>query len=71
MFARELAAAIDRFLDGLPAEDRFLFMRRYWYAEPLSGIASMAGLSPGAAAARLHRVRKKLKNYLKKEGVLV
>ena len=30
--AKELAEAIDRFLDTLSYEDRFLFMRRYWYA---------------------------------------
>ena len=33
--AKELAEAINRFLDTLSYEDRFLFMRRYWYAEAL------------------------------------
>ena len=69
--ARELAALINAFLDTLRYEDRYLFMRRYWYADPLREIARTAGMSYGAAAVRLHRVREKLRNYLLKEGVSV
>ncbi len=69
--AKELADCIDRFLDTLSYEDRYLFMRRYWYADPLQSIAGSAGMSCGAAAVRLHRVRKKLKTMLLKEGVHV
>ena len=46
-------------------------MRRYWYADPLPEIADMAGLSYGAAAVRLTRVKGKLKKLLLKEGVPV
>ncbi len=69
--ARELAGIIDGFLDTLPREDKFLFMRRYWFADPLPEIAEAAGMSYSAAAVRLHRVRKKLKKILLKEGVPV
>lgn len=69
--AKELAGIIDRFLDTLPYEEKFLFMRRFWYADPLPEIARMAGISYGAAAVRLHRVKAKLKKELLKEGVLV
>lgn len=69
--ARELAALINAFLDTLRYEDRYLFMRRYWYADSLREIARTAGMSYGAAAVRLHRVREKLRNYLLKEGVSV
>ena len=69
--ARELAALINAFLDTLRYEDRYLFMRRYWYADPLREIARTAGMSYGAAAVRLHRVREKLRKYLLKEGVSV
>ena len=69
--AKELSEIIGRFLDTLSYEDRFVFMRRYWYADPLPEIAGMAGMSYSAAAVRLHRVRKKLKKLLLKEGVLV
>ena len=69
--ARELAAGIDRFLDTLSYEDRFLFMRRYWYADSLPDAARMAGMRYGTAAVRLHRVKEKLKQHLQKEGLLV
>ncbi|MBR4579181.1 MAG: sigma-70 family RNA polymerase sigma factor [Oscillospiraceae bacterium] len=69
--ARELAAAIDRFLDGLEPLDRFLFMRRYWYSDSLGELAKLSAMSYGAVSVRLHRVKEKLKNYLLREGLLV
>lgn len=69
--ARELAGIINAFLDTLSYEDRFLFMRRYWYADPLPEAARMAGMRYNTAAVHLHRVREKLKKRLLKEGVLV
>ena len=69
--AKELAEIINRFLDTLSYEDKFVFMRRYWYADSLADIAKMAGMSYNSAAVRLHRVRGKLKKLLLKEGVLV
>ena len=69
--ARELAQLINRFLDSLAYEDKFIFMRRYWYADPLADIARMAGMSYGAASVRLHRTKTKLRNFLLKEGVHV
>ncbi len=69
--AKELAEIINRFLDTLPYEDKFVFMRRYWYADSISEIAGMAGMSYNAVAVRLHRVKRKLKKQLQKEGVHV
>ena len=69
--ARELAEIINRFLETLPYEDKFVFMRRYWYADSISEIAGMAGMSYNAVAVRLHRVKRKLKKQLQKEGVHV
>ncbi len=69
--AKELAESINAFLDTLPYEDKYLFMRRYWYADTLDEAARMAGIRYGTAAVRLHRVKEKLKQHLMKEGVLV
>ncbi len=69
--ARELAGLIDSFLDTLSYEDRFVFMRRYWYADSLEDIAKMSAMSYGSVSVRLHRVRNKLKKLLTKEGLLV
>lgn len=67
---KELAAYISRFLRELPYDDRYLFLRRYWYAEPVSEIAKTLRLSPHAVSVRLFRIREKLQRYLKKEGML-
>ena len=69
--AKELAAAIDAFLDTLDSVDKFVFMRRYWYADTLEDIAKASGLSYGTVSVRLHRVRNKLKKQLMKEALLV
>jgi RNA polymerase sigma-70 factor (ECF subfamily) len=69
--ADELASIINRFLDTLSYEDKFLFMRRYWFADSLADAAKMAGMSYNTAAVHLYRVKEKLKKQLLKEGVLV
>ena len=68
--ARELAGYINRFLKGLSYDDRYLFLRRYWYADPLSEIAKQMCLKPHAVSVRLFRLRKKLQTYLRKEGMI-
>lgn len=69
--ADALAEIISRFLDTLSYEDKFLFMRRYWFADSLPEAAKMAGMRYQTAAVHLHRVREKLRKQLLKEGVLV
>ena len=69
--AKELSAAISRFLDTVSYEDRFMFVRRYWYADAVSDIAAMMKTGSHRVSVRLSRTRKKLKDYLNKEGLLV
>ncbi len=69
--AKELGASINRFLSGLSKEDRFLFVRRYWYADSVRELAAETGSSPNRISVRLFRLREKLRNTLKKEGLLV
>ena len=68
--AKELSAAISRFLDTLGYKDRFCFLRRYWYGDPVSEIAAMAHISGHRVSVRLFRTREKLHHYLKREGLL-
>ena len=68
--AKEISAAISRFLDTLNYEDRFCFVRRYWYADPVSDIAAMTRLDSHRISVRLFRTREKLHRYLKEEGLL-
>ncbi len=68
--AKELGDAINRFLSTLQPEDRTLFVRRYWYAEPVAELAAQRRSSAGRISVRLFRLREKLRNTLSKEGFL-
>ena len=69
--AKELGAAINRFLRELSAEDRFLFVRRYWFADSPGDLAVLTKGSANRISVRLFRLREKLRNTLMKEGLLV
>ncbi len=64
----ELTAAIDAFLAALPTQRRVLFLRRYWYAEPIAAIALRWGKSEAAVTKALSRVRHELRDYLIQRG---
>ena len=68
--AKELSAAINRFLSSLSREDRFLFVRRYWYADSVTDLAAMTNGSANRISVRLFRLREKLRKTLVKEGFL-
>ncbi len=68
--AKELSSSINRFLSTLSQEDRFLFVRRYWYADSVSDLAAMTHGSVNRVSVRLFRLREKLRNTLVKEGFL-
>ena len=69
--AKELAEAINGFMATLNYSDRFIFTRRYWYSDPVKDIVKMAHSTTNSVTVRLFRIRKKLKLYLEKEGLLV
>ena len=62
-------AAIERFLQGLEAQERILFLRRYWWAEPVKTAAAYCGLSPQRAKSILERLRRDLRRELEKEEI--
>ena len=68
LLAGELEALINRFLASLPERERSVFLRRYFYVEPLKDIAGRYGLSLSNAKAILSRTRRKLRAFLKQEG---
>ncbi len=63
-----LRDALDRFVATLPEKTRVLFLRRYWYAMPLSEIAREASMKESSVATLMFRARRELKKHLKKEG---
>ena len=66
--ASELAELISRFLHSQDEKHRKVFVRRYWYGDPLSRIAELYGMNEKTVATYLFRTRNKLKEFLRKEG---
>ncbi|MBR7077866.1 MAG: RNA polymerase sigma factor [Clostridia bacterium] len=64
-----LSDIIDRFLRGCDAAARTVFILRYWHGFGEDEIALRTGLRRGGVHTSLARTRKRLKDYLKKEGV--
>ncbi len=71
MEASMLTEIIGRWLEVLPKEDRILFVRRYWYCDNLEWLAREYLTTANKLAGRLFRMRKKLKEELEKEGVII
>lgn len=69
--AYELTGYIEDFLDMLDKKSRVMFVRRYWYGEPVKIIAEEFGMTENRTSAKLLRVRKKLKMYLEKRWQIV
>lgn len=67
----ELEEAVNRFIQSLPKRDGDIFLRRYFFVDPVSVIAGQVGISERNCLVILSRTRKKLKDYLEKEGFTV
>lgn len=67
---REMLAAVDLFLQGLPQRQRDLFVRRYWYADDIAALSQMFHMTESHVTVTLSRIRKRLKKHLEKEGLL-
>jgi len=65
---RELTNAIDTFLSTLSVKKRGIFIRRYWYFDNISSIASHFGMTENNVSVTLNRIRLKLHNYLLERG---
>ena len=66
--AKELEQCIRLFVRALPKRERNVFVRRYFYTEPIAAIAQRYKLTESNALAILSRTRKKLKTHLTREG---
>ena len=63
-----LSDALNRFIWALPQRTRNIFVRRYFYMSPIAEIAKDFEMKESNVAMHLLRVRKKLEQFLKKEG---
>lgn len=66
--ARAVGRSMDAFLEKQSRENRYIFMRRYWYGDSVRDIAAALKMQENAVSVRLNRLRVKLKEYLIKEG---
>ena len=64
----ELIADLNAFLRSLPQEKRRMFLRRYWYGDPVAEIAKRVGMRENRVAVSLHRMRNALRGYLTERG---
>lgn len=62
--AEYLSGLIDAWLEERSPEERRVFVKRYWFFEPVRDIAMECGMSESRAKAMLLRMRKKLKEYI-------
>lgn len=67
----ELTGYIEDFLDMLRRKNRIMFVKRYWFAEPVKTIAEEFDMTEKHTSAKLYRIRKKLKAYLEKREVIL
>ena len=68
VLTRSLGETINRFLAALSRRERGIFLRRYYYTETAVEIGTRYGLKPGNVQTILSRTRKKLRDYLSREG---
>ncbi len=68
---KELIQALNSFLAELPAQQRKIFLRRYWNLSSIKEIASFYGISESKVKTTLMRTRGKLKDHLEQEGIWV
>lgn len=65
----ERTAALRQAVDALPQEERTLFIRFYYLEQTVDEIAAVTGQNASTLRVRLHRGRKKLKEFLRNRGV--
>ena len=66
----ELTRTLNRFLAGLPTDDRRLFVLRYFRESSVEELSKMLRISKQGVYFRLNELKNKLKEALEKEGYL-
>lgn len=68
---QEAAAAISAFLRSLDPTARKIFIRRYWYMDPIAEISRNFGFTKGKVTSLLFRTRSALREDLKERGIFL
>ena len=67
--SRRAGEVINAFLAGLSKSERRVFMMRYWIDAGIGQIAAQTGFSHSKIKSMLARLRKRLSEELRKEGI--
>ncbi len=67
---KEITSALNKFLAKLPSKKRSIFVLRYWYCFSISEIAAKTGDRENTVRVTLLRLRNKLYQQLRKEGLI-
>ena len=67
--AKHTGELISRYLRTVSEQQRGVFIRRYWYCEPVKEIAQRYGISESKTASMLLRMRMELRQRLIKEDI--
>ena len=68
--ADSLSKSLSDFLRTLPNDERNIFIRRYWFGDPIKSICERYDFGESKVKVTLKRTRDKLAEYLKKEGLI-
>lgn len=69
--AKRAGDVINAFLERASKRERAIFVMRYWHNESYPQICARMGLTEGNVKMILSRMRKKLKEELGKEGIII
>ena len=67
----DLKELLREFVNGLEPETQRIFLRRYWYNHSIEELSKAMHCSESRITGILFRTRKKLRNFLEKEGYRV
>ena len=67
--AKEFGEMINNYIGSLNEDQRYLFMDRYYLAEPVEKTASDLSISVRVAYRELRKIRQGLREYLERNGV--
>ncbi len=66
-----VSEVLNAYLLSLPQRDRFIFVCRYYYADPVASIADMLSISEKTVYRDLSGIREGLRRALAKEGIVI
>ena len=69
--AKELGRLITEYVESLHERQRYIFIDRYYFAEPVEKTASDLSISVQAAYRELRKIKQGLKEYLERNGVRI